>query len=365
MNPTDMTLLEKMNFTRWEIERRKHLFDLTENDVEILRIFADRVAENATTIVREFYEIQTKDPVITQIIGDSETMRRLRLSLREYVISLFQGPYDSEYVNRRLRIGQVHKRIGVSPELYMSGLRLLQSILEQWIERWGTADGGADSAAAAQASLHKAMLFDSQLVLDAYIDGFMREVDNIKREVAAFAGHQAFQPTAEHSNLEEAAAKDALTGLYNQRMFYEFMGHELAAAQRYRLPLSLAYMDLNGFKGVNDTHGHQAGDGVLVHVAEAMKATVRRVDVACRYGGDEFSLLLPRTDRGEATAVCRRLIGRFHERCPHDVSLSIGIVQTGPEEILAAAPLLRRADDLMYRAKKAHKSEGGDRLAVE
>lgn len=366
MRPTDLSLLEKMNMSDREIARRKHLFDLTDADSARLRPIVEFVRGRIVEVMEAYYDGQLENPELAQIISDAETLRRLRVRLAEYVITAFSGPYDADYFNGRLRIGQVHRRIGISPRLYMAGLRSLQTMLDGEIDAWGQEeDIRPADVSEAKISIHKVLLFDSQLVFDAYVEGFMSEVDNVKSEIAAFASGLAFKAESTTRDLIEISSKDGLTGLYNQRTFYDFLGHEIATAQRYKLPLSLAYIDLNDFKGVNDTFGHQAGDAVLARVAEAMLYTVRKVDVPCRYGGDEFCILFPRTDRAAASKVCQRLIAHFHDICGHDVSLSVGLAQTDPGQVMDAEALLSAADKMMYEAKDRHRHNGGDQISVD
>ncbi|NIR93668.1 MAG: GGDEF domain-containing protein, partial [Gammaproteobacteria bacterium] len=94
----------------------------------------DLVTPHLERIVDEFYEIQTSFQEISLLIGDAETLRRLRSAMRRYILDLFSGSYDEEYVNKRLRISKVHHRIGVSTKLYLSGMFRLQQILHKVIE---------------------------------------------------------------------------------------------------------------------------------------------------------------------------------------------------------------------------------------
>src|SRR3954466_2410356 len=107
--------------------------------------------------------------------------------------------------------------------------------------------------------------------------------------------------------LESQATRDPLTGLPNRAGFNEVLGHEISSAER-TAPPSLLLIDLDGFKGVNDTDGHLAGDAVLRGVSGVLTDVARNSDVACRLGGDEFAIVLPRTSQRQAMTVARRLL---------------------------------------------------------
>jgi len=307
------------------------------------------------TVVQDFYDAQLDDSEIASIIGDIDTLKRLKNTMRGYISSLFRANYDETYVNNRLRIGKVHKRLGVSPKLYIAGLAALQSLLDREIK----AAFPGDEAEGHTLALHKIVLFDTQLVFEAYVDGFLLEVESAKREVEKYAADLGIRVDSLTRHLHEISTKDALTGLFNRRAFYEHLERECDAAQRHGLALTLAYLDLNGFKSVNDTHGHDEGDRVLRQVGEAMLAVTRAVDIPARYGGDEFCIIMPRTERDVVGLPLKRLMAEFDARREHPVTFSIGVVQTDPDEIDEPRELIRKADEKMYLAKQSAKGDGG------
>lgn len=152
---------------------------------------------------------------------------------------------------------------------------------------------------------------------------------------------------------------DVLTGLLNARAFCEEAERVLALARRQHAPVTLAFLDLDGFKGVNERAGHQGGDELLCGVAEAVRSSLRVTDVAARMGGDEFVVLLPATGAAGAAVILDRLRGRVAgaigpERA--SVTVSIGAV-TAEECPLDVDTLLQQADRAMYAAKAAGKNQ--------
>lgn len=172
----------------------------------------------------------------------------------------------------------------------------------------------------------------------------------------------------EHAQLEELTVRDALTGVNNRTYLERHAGRILDFAARKNLPVHLLFIDLNGFKAVNDTLGHEAGDAILVAVARSIQAMIRKYDIFVRLGGDEFVLLLPDTDEHMARAFVARLrqtlasldVGKV---CSLDtdlrVSASVGISLHHPPQSLEA--LIRAADQHMYEDKTLSKEVPADR----
>jgi diguanylate cyclase (GGDEF)-like protein len=166
-----------------------------------------------------------------------------------------------------------------------------------------------------------------------------------------------------HSALDaehDLARTDALSGLPNTRSFHELAVIELERARRYHRTFTIAVMDLDHFKSVNDTLGHDVGDRLIRDVAHALRTNLRRVDVVARLGGDEFTLMLPETDAEQAQVALshvRIALRGLDDVYGPDVKASIGAVtfRAAPETV---GDMLRLADTAMYRAKAA----GRDRI---
>ena len=159
--------------------------------------------------------------------------------------------------------------------------------------------------------------------------------------------------------LRNRATRDPLTGLLNRAAFDEALQHEVAGARR-ETPPALLLLDLDGFKQVNDTLGHLAGDEVLVRVARLLESGVRKSDVVARLGGDEFAVILPRTTVARSRELARRLLARVRadasladERAP--VGFSIGLARLPDPR--SGEQLVAAADEAMYAAKRGGGSD--------
>jgi diguanylate cyclase (GGDEF)-like protein len=156
--------------------------------------------------------------------------------------------------------------------------------------------------------------------------------------------------------LQRLATHDHLTNVLNSSSFARRVAQELPRARRYHRPGALIYLDLDDFKGLNDTHGHPSGDAVLRLVADSLLHAVREVDVVGRMGGDEFAVLMPETDAQFAASTAQRLNDSLRKAFDGStaVTASMGVVSFSNTPA-SAEDLLRRADQAMYEAKRAGK----------
>ena len=355
MKGIEQTLAEQMQINDREIASRMSLLDFSTADINNLKRHKEFITKYIDEIVDEFYNKQVEVPEIALLIGDAETLRRLRNAMQRYILELFDGHYDSEYVNRRLRIGKVHKRIGVAPKLYISAIWLLQSVLFDFIDNHAATECPEENHRQLKRSLNKLLMLDTQFVFDTYILSLVTEVESAKEELQTYTITLEETIAERTSELQRLSRMDSLTDICNQNAFYEHLRRELNAAERYQGELSLIYLDLDGFKNLNDTHGHKKGDELLALVGGIMKSIIRDCDIACRYGGDEFAIILPRTGVKDAKDVAGRLIDEFKKQNTTDVTFSIGIATTGPEEFLGTDLLVSKADRMMYQSKeKSH-----------
>jgi len=160
------------------------------------------------------------------------------------------------------------------------------------------------------------------------------------------------------AELDRLAHTDSLTGLYNRRYWEPELERHVELYKRYRHPFAILMLDLDNLKWVNDTFGHPAGDTALVHLATVMRMNIRDVDIPCRFGGDEFLILMPEADKNSIQMVGRRISESVNKtrfklgRSLASLQVSFGTAAC-PEDATDAQILLQEADSSLYRAKEA------------
>jgi diguanylate cyclase (GGDEF)-like protein len=187
--------------------------------------------------------------------------------------------------------------------------------------------------------------------------------------LSSFAGQAsvAIENVLLHQETRQLSITDGLTGVWNRRYLEMTLRKEIERAQRFGRPLSVLMLDIDRFKRVNDKHGHQRGDEVLIEVTRRILGEIRsNIDVVGRYGGEEFVILLPETPSGGARVVAEKIRNSMRGTPfisssgePVSVTVSMGI-STYPEDGASSEELLGRADSAMYRAK----AEGRDRVVT-
>lgn len=157
---------------------------------------------------------------------------------------------------------------------------------------------------------------------------------------------------------EELVTRDGLTNLYNHRAFYSFLTDEIARADRFHRPLSVLMLDIDHFKHVNDRYGHPIGDSILLQLSEVLVTRARAIDRVCRYGGEEFAVILPETDAQLAVVMAERLRTAVEQQRfdigdekPITVTVSIGVA-AHLEGLRTPGELVKAADVALYQAKR-------------
>jgi diguanylate cyclase (GGDEF)-like protein len=161
---------------------------------------------------------------------------------------------------------------------------------------------------------------------------------------------------------EQLTITDDLTRLFNSRYLNLYLGREIKRCKRHGIPLSVIFLDLDGFKGINDQYGHLAGSGTLTEVGKILAEGVRESDILARYGGDEFVVVLPETPASGALVIAERLRRAIEEHrflAPQGIAARISAsfgISTYPDHALSPEGLIQKADQAMYRVKEREKN---------
>jgi diguanylate cyclase (GGDEF)-like protein len=202
---------------------------------------------------------------------------------------------------------------------------------------------------------------DSAPGFEGTIPSFSPEEAQLIKRFAMLAA-LAYDNARRRELLSEQARTDELTGLFNRRHFHERLAAELARAQRDEAAVGLVLLDVDDFKRVNDVHGHPVGDQVLIAFGAVLESHVRAGDVVCRTGGEEFAVILPNADVGEAARCAGRLVdavrsARWTAAGPITASAGVAIA---PRDAATVAALFKAADECLLSAK----AQGKDRLVL-
>ncbi|MCP4246600.1 MAG: diguanylate cyclase [bacterium] len=198
--------------------------------------------------------------------------------------------------------------------------------------------------------------------LSSAFNGMADELAHKHQEITALNADLEERVNQRTHQLRELAARDPLTGLYNRRHFNEVLTSRFSEARRYDSHLSCVMIDLDDFKAVNDRFGHHVGDELLVLTSITIASQLRAADVAARFGGDEFIILLPQTDAQRAQILAARIASKFAldmaEQLPDvQISLSIGVASAADADPASPEDLIRAADQALYAAKDGGKSQ--------
>ena len=199
---------------------------------------------------------------------------------------------------------------------------------------------------------YQSIVREREMSLSARFDKQLRQLEKVARI------SDRYQTMMRDLNiaLKEASTHDALTGIANRRLLTERLREETERAKRYSRPLCVVMIDIDRFKLINDEHGHEVGDNVLMEVVRVMEAEIRDHDLCGRWGGEEFLLLMPETTRDQAVRVMERLrqaVANLRVRINDDtlsVTVSLGMAELHANENYSSA--INRADVALLRAKR-------------
>jgi len=325
---------ERYGIDQAEVERRLAFFGLGDDADEAVDRAHRALQPHLDGVIEEFYAHLQLHAALKPLLQDVERIGRLKVTQRRYLETLGIGRRELRYFEDRLRIGRAHERVGLSPTYYLGAYATLAGVLAKHLA--ASSAGGAE-VGDILSTLHRLMLLDADLAITTY------------------HGHK-------HDELVQSVRRDALTGLDSRGFLLSRLTDECVRAERFGNPLAVVFLDLDGFKKVNDTAGHEVGDSILMEVANCIRRSIRPSDIAGRYGGDEFLVGIIEGDEEAALLVAERIrerVASSFAATPGATTASLGIAlrHRGDDPV----SLIRRADAAMYQAKRG----GRNRVVVD
>lgn len=320
---------EAMGIDPESVERFKAFLEFDSQDVAVLKEMQTGLRDAQGRSVDAFYAHLLKFSETRALIPDEATLKRLKRTQAAYFGGLTACEYGWEYVLDRLRIGIAHQRVGLTPRWYVGAYsRYLSSLLPE-IQRLTA--GKPEKTIKAVQALIKTVLFDMVLAFETYLFADKRE-------------------------LEYQVLHDVLTDLPNRSLLRDRLNQATLAGQRENFPVALLLMDLDRFQKINDTLGHHRGDQVLRLVGQRLQATLRETDTVARWDGDEFAVLMPKTDLDGAVRAAEKIMKAIEEPFVLDgfhlaVEAGFGIALY-PDHAADSETLIQRADVARHAAKQ-------------
>jgi diguanylate cyclase (GGDEF)-like protein len=329
-------LSREMMLTPEDIARRKEFLEFTESDIDLLCEFHTHLEKlHVEEVFAEyFYSHLRAFPELHKFIPDEATVNRLKEIQTKYFLRLTAGDYGDDYVLNRLKVGHAHQLAGLDPKWYTGAYRKYLSFLLSSL--WVLSDRGVENFLGTFDALLKVVFFDMELALDTYFHG-------AQKELAHLANH------------------DALTGLPNRNLLNDRIEQAIHHAHREDDYMAVLFIDLDRFKNINDSLGHQTGDLVISAVSDNLLESLREGDTVARLGGDEFVVVLSGVEQeGSIASVAEKLLHVIEQPVMLDsnelfISASIGIA-VYPMDGESSEVLLKNADTAMYNAKQQGRS---------
>ncbi len=327
-------IAKDLNITPDDFERRKAFLGIGPEDIKLIKAFRELIPELPVDLFDEFYQHLLSVDDIRVYFKDQETIRRLKKKQLAYFEQLFSGEYDEEYMLSRLHVGYVHVALNIVPLWYIGAFNNYLQGIKKLVDVY------AEDKSATFQSITKMIMLEIVITMESY--------------------HYTKYKLQEE--LKKIAITDDLTGVFNRRKLEEVMCYEMDSAHRKKHALSILMLDIDHFKQVNDTYGHQTGDAVLIETARLIRACLRESDYVIRYGGEEFLACLPKTPLHTAADIAdglRRRIAEHIFSTAGQITVSIGIAEYAYGE--SRETYIRRADKQLYAAKQS----GRNRVCFE
>lgn len=314
-----------------EIKRLLETFEIDDEVSADLRRLRSIVADNLDDLLERFYAKLLSDSVMSGIFdGKADPMHAKAAQRKHWLDWVFRARFDARYLVRCKRIGRAHKKHDVIPAFYLFGYHFVSRNLKSLVLREHPDLTEANRLITA---IEKALFLDIDLAISVYC-------------------------TEMTAGWRQASLYDELTGVLNRRGIGEALAKILSTGQQRADSISIALLDIDHFKRVNDTYGHDAGDVALSRVAKLVESNLRDGDFIGRWGGEEFVILMNESTLSDSERVCERIRRAVQE---HEIpfqarsfslTASFGVAQmTRDEKIIDAAVSL--ADSALYAAKSA------------
>ena len=339
-------LCEQFGFDTSAIGKRLNLLGLGGPAIPMIaaELQSHVIQPNVDTMIEEFYSALEQTSEFQSMVLDEGQINHLKMTQRTYLLTLGQDFDSLDYFESRLRVGAAHERTGVSLSLYQSFYCQLQNMLLALIP--DEIRQKPDAFAELAHFIIKITSLDMSLAIETYHSTEVHELEDsitICREESAL--------------LRRSLRFDTVTRVHSRAFVIQALEEKLTSAQKDGTPLCAVMADLDHFKEINDTHGHQVGDHVLHDVATRMVTGARGSDTVGRYGGEEFLIIF----ENASLDVARDLAERIRIRVLGDpfvedslklyVTVSLGVAEAREGD--DAETLIQRADMALYEAKNA------------
>jgi diguanylate cyclase (GGDEF)-like protein len=347
---SDLRLAELQALVARALERRR----LARENRELVAHLTQAREELANRRARELTQVrQIGETLVGPLTWDQLSQGLVKLIWNSFPVQLLgltmQGPMPE------LPLEAFRRR----PDIPDAGYQTFQEMLKGQL----TADCAAPSPTGTplpEMLWHKVAVEDVTLVAGAGRQEPFTPEEAELFQIFILQGEAGIKNLALFERVKSLALRDALTGLHNYRYFRETLLYEVERSRRYNMPLSLLFLDIDDFKQINDTLGHLHGDAIIREVGALLKSGIRLADLLCRYGGDEFVLLMGQTPLSQAELLAERL-RRLIAQSPLNqaglgpgVTVSIGMAGLTPG--MSMEDLIKAADGALYRAKEAGKN---------
>lgn len=340
---------EQLKITNEELATRRTFLGFTGQDHERLAKIRTLLKEEVEEIVEEFYSHFLQFPELVRFLAETETITRLKHTLKTYLLTLGSESDDIDYCENRLRMGFTHERIGLAQKWYVGAYGKLFELVATRLTKISSME--TQESIDLLVTLQKIFTLDEQLAVETYYFSTTQRLEKLLSEVAE----------AQH-NLEEVTRLDGLTQALNHKFLLEALDMEFYRSRRFQHPFTLLFLDLDHFKELNDQNGHAFGDKVLKQVAAGIRSVIRPSDIIGRYGGEEFVVGLVECNEETGKLIAERIrlkiaLDKF-EYSPHSafVTLSIGCA-TLRETNKNLDDLIEDADHAMYEAKATGRNQ--------